>query len=164
MQFSLSLTQLNSAQLSSTQLYSAQLSSIQLLSSTQLDSAGLKTKKMHLFGTTLKVFAEILKKLNSHGIRSYANVYVWLHHVFHLTIYPILMIFWPTGNWTMAMNCHITKDIWCYKVMWTNFSLSWKWFCIQIFVTMKRIMSNRIFFCPWPNMPVIKSIIRVRAK
>ena len=59
----------------------------------------------------------------------------------------------------MAINCPININIWSHKVTWTNISLSWEWPCIQIFVTMKRIMSNGIFFSPWPNMPIIKSII-----
>ena len=32
----------------------------------------LEMKWMQLFGTTLKVFAEVLKKFNGHGVRSYA--------------------------------------------------------------------------------------------
>ena len=38
-----------------------------------IGAKALKTKWMHLFGTNLKVFAEVLKKINGYGVRSYAT-------------------------------------------------------------------------------------------
>ena len=39
-----------------------------------IGAKALETKWMHLFGTTLKFLAEVLKKFKGHGVRSYANV------------------------------------------------------------------------------------------
>ena len=44
-------------------------------------------------------------------LHKYISLDNGLYHDFYLTIQPIFMIVWATGNWTMAMNCHITIDI-----------------------------------------------------
>ena len=71
----------------------------------------------------------------------------------YLTIFPIFVIVWATWNWTRGIHYPIIINIWCQKIIWANFPLSGEWSCIQIFLTMKRIMSNRLFFSPWPNIP-----------
>ena len=58
--------------------------------------------------------------------------------------------------WKAWFCCHVVTRCCCYKIICPYFSFSWKWFCIIILLTKVGIMSNRILYCPWPDMSAIQ--------